>query len=79
MTSLIKIIIIIIIIIRHFLRMLFLENKTEISFKKYRTTFVMSKEVSLPIMSSILQKLKIKQKSMCHSLFMNFIRTTRRR
>lgn len=38
-----------IIIIQHFLKTLFLENKTEISFKKYRNTFVMSKEVSLPI------------------------------
>ena len=54
MTSLIIIIIIImiiiiniIIIIQHFLRTLFLENKTEISFKKYRTKFVMSKEVEV--------------------------------
>ena len=52
MTSLLIIIIlnkiiIIIIIIQHFLRTLFLENKTEISFKKYRTKFVMSKEVEV--------------------------------
>lgn len=49
MTSLIIIIILnkIIIIIQHFLRTLFLENKTEISFKKYRTKFVMSKEVEV--------------------------------
>ena len=30
------------------MKTLFLENKIEISFKKYRNTFVMSKEVSLP-------------------------------
>ena len=45
-----------------FLYMLFLENKAQTDLKNYRTMLFMSKEVGLPKISSILQKMKISLK-----------------
>ena len=46
-----------------FLHMLFLENEVQINEINYRTMFFMSKQFSLPKISSILQKMKIGQKT----------------
>ena len=46
-----------------FLHTLFLENEAQINQKNYRTKFFLSKQVSLPKISLILQKMKIGQKS----------------
>ena len=43
--------------------MLFLENETQIDQNNYGTMLFMSKQVSLPKISSILQKMKIGQNS----------------
>jgi len=46
-----------------FLQMLFLKNKVEINKNNYGTMLFISKQVSLPKISSILQKIKISSKS----------------
>ena len=46
-----------------FLHTLFLENEVQINKINYRTMFFMSKQFSLPKISSILQKMKIGQKN----------------
>ena len=45
-----------------FLHTLFLENEAQINKINYRTMFFMSKQLSLPKISSILQKIKTGQK-----------------
>ena len=48
-----------------YLHTLFLENEVQIDKNNYRTMLFMSKQVSLPKMCSILQKMKIGPKAIC--------------
>jgi len=55
-----------------FLQMLFLENKGQINKNNYATMLFMSKQVSLPKIWSILQKIRISVKSYIHLFGMNY-------
>jgi len=53
-----------------FLHTLFLKNEAQINKNNYATMLFMSKQVSLPKISSILQKIKISPKCYMHPFYM---------